>query len=148
MKNTTIIIAIIIVIMLTIGIYSYGKELNLTKSALKLHVSMATNESNNNIEITNITFIQTTVPVYYSSADDPVDFPDISIEARNGTIKSNPVSHWVSLKRTGPNGSYDFTLVFREPYKPQKDDLLLLSIRMNDFRGKLEYKTTAFYGWK
>ena len=144
---------IAIIIAITIGIfYVYGDKIensaNLTKPALKLTISTDTDTKEDSVKITNITFEQTTVPVYYRSVDSPVNFPDIDVEAKNGTLKSAPVSYWASAKRTTPNGTYVLMLTFREPYKPVTGELLILTVRMNNFRGKLEYKTTAFYDWK
>ncbi len=151
MKKTTMAIAVI-VIAITIGLYLYGNDienrLHMNKPALKLTIATGLNETEGTEEITNVTFEQTTVPIYYRSADSPVQFPDIDVEAKNNTPVSAPVSYWLSSKRTSPNSTYTFMLTFREPYKPVTGELLILTLRMNDFRGFLEYKTTAFYAWQ
>jgi hypothetical protein len=128
---------------------SIEKSLNLTKPALKLIIITNTNKlDGDRLEITNITFEQTEVPVFYRSADSPPEFPDISVQGKKGTITSAPITYWASAKRLKTDETYRFTLTFREPYVPKPEDLLILDIRMSDFRGELEYKTTAFYGWK
>lgn len=149
MKKTTIAIAVI-VIALTIGLYQNTDniEKDLTKPALKLTISTDMNDTDGIMEITNMSFEQTTVPIYYRSTDSPVQFPDIDVEARNNKPLLSPVSYWVSEKRISQNATYNLILTFREPYKPIKGELLILTVRMNDFRGFLEYKTTAFHEWK
>ena len=150
-KTTTV--AIIVILLIAIGLsYLYiGKIENVlipSKPALKLTLSTDYNDTGDFIAITNMTFEQTTVPVFYRGVDSPVVFPDIDVEGRNETIVTAPVTYWAAEKRVKTNDTYVFTLTFREPYVPKPDDFLILTVRMNDFRGKLEYKTTAFYDWK
>jgi hypothetical protein len=152
MRKTNIAIMFIIVIALVGALSLYGDRLNLTKPALKVTVITGNNPNPNLdkdfIQITNMTFEQTTVPIYYKGVDSPVEFPDIDIEGKNSSIMSIPVTYWQSQKREKIEGSYTFILTFREPYVPKKGDLLILDVRMNDFMGVLEFKTTAFYVWK
>jgi hypothetical protein len=157
MRKTTIAITVIIVIAL-IGAILYlngdriNGELHLTKPALKVTVTTGYNTNPNLdkdlIQITNMTIEQTTVPIYYRSVDSPAEFPSINIEGKNGSINNPPVTYWQSQKKEKIEGNYTFILTFREPYVPKTGDFLILTVRMNDFRGVLEYKQTAFYGWK
>jgi hypothetical protein len=149
MKKMTIVITVLIVIALigTLYIDRLGLATYMTKPALKISVTTAQNETLG-LQVTNMTFEQTTLPIYYQSVDSPVRFPDIDIQGQNGTIASEPVTYWQSFVRTSTDASYNFTLTFMPPYVPQKDDLLILSVRMNDWRGTQQYKTTAFYVWK
>lgn len=153
MKKTQLVIAIIVTA-LVIGTVSYqysGKilsGLNMTKPAMKLTISTGINSTTEDLEITNITFEQTNVSRMYRSVDSPVEFPNIEVEGKVNTVSSAPITYWTSYKRINPTDKYEMILTFREPYKPSTDDVLLLIIKMNDFRGKLEYKTTAFYAWK
>lgn len=152
MKKKTV-VAIIVILLIAIGLsYLYIDKIEnvliSSKPALKLTMSTDYNETGDFLVITNMTFEQTTVPVFYRSVDSPAIFPDIDVEGRNGSVIATPVTYWASAKRVKTNETYVFTLTFRESYVPKSDDLLILTVRMNDFRGKLEYKTTAFYGWK
>lgn len=148
----TIAITVIIVIALIGTLYFYAdsieKELHLTKPALKVTVTTGYNDTLGEIQITNMTFEQTTVPIFYRSADSPAVYPDIDIEGKNNSVTAAPVTYWQSQKREKMEGNYTFILTFREPYVPKKDEVLFLPVRMNDFRGVLEYKQTAFYAWK
>lgn len=146
----------ILIICLLIGIgfltYQYAgaveQSLNLTKPALRLTISTDTNATDDRLEITNITFEQISVPIYYVSVDTPAEYPDIDVEARINSVTSAPISYWISAKRDKPSETHVLVLTFRKNFKPNQGQILLLSIRMNDFRGKLAYKQTAFYGWK
>jgi hypothetical protein len=151
MKKQIIAVMLIVVISLTGLYYVYQDKINntlhVTKPALKIRVTTDYNDSLGVMEITTMKFEQTTVPIYYRSADDKVEFPNIEVEARTNELTVSPSSYWVSSKRISNNATYDFVMTFREPY-PSTDALLVLTIKMNDFRGYLEYKTTAFYQWK
>jgi hypothetical protein len=152
MRKKTI-VAVIVILFIAIGLsYTYIDKIENAwipnKPALKLTMITDYNDTGDFIVITNMTFEQTSVPVFYRSVDSPVVFPDINVEGRNDTITTAPVTYWASAKRVKTNETYEFTLTFREPYVPKPGDMLILTVRMNDFRGKLEYKTTAFYGWK
>ena len=147
------IVAIVVILFIAIGLsYLYMDKIENalipSKPALRLTISTDYNDTGDFIVITNMTFEQTTVPVFYRGIDSPVVFPDIDVEGRNETVTAAPVTYWASAKRVNINQTYVFTLTFRESYVPKTGDMLILAVRMNDFRGKLEYKTTAFYGWK
>ncbi len=153
MKKTSLVITFV-VIAVTIGIfYQYsdiiGSATHTTKPALKLTILTGVNDSYP--VINNVTFEQTIVPIFYRSADSPSSFPDIDVEAKNDSLYSSPVTYWASAVRPivpTDNQTYVLTLLFREPYTPKAGDFLYISIKMNNFRGDLEYKTTAFYVWK
>ena len=152
MKKTTVAMAIIIVVALIGAMYIFGdkvaKASYMTKPALKITVKTDIDTSKNDlIQITNMSFEQQNVPTFYRSADSPAKFPDIDVEAKSN-FTSAPVSYWVSFERVSSTNTYEFLLTFRDPYVPKTGDLLILTIRMNDFRGNLEYKATAFYEWK
>ena len=147
------IVAIVVILFIAIGLsYLYMDKIENalipSKPALRLTISTDYNDTGDFIVITNMTFEQTTVPVFYRGIDSPVVFPDIDVEGRNETVTAAPVTYWASAKRVNINQTYVFILTFRESYVPKTGDMLILAVRMNDFRGKLEYKTTAFYGWK
>lgn len=152
MKKMTLAITVVIVIVLIGTLYFYAdsieKELHITKPALKVTVTTAYNDTLGEIQITNMTFEQTTVPIYYRSVDSPAVFPDIDIEGKNDTVTAAPVTYWQSQKREKMEANYTFMMTFREPYVPKNNSVLFLVVRMNDFRGVLEYKQTAFYAWK
>ncbi|MCZ7382387.1 MAG: hypothetical protein O8C64_12560 [Candidatus Methanoperedens sp.] len=152
MKKMTIAITVVIVIALIGTLYLYAdsieKEMHLTKPALKITATTGYNDTLGEIQITNMTFEQTTVPIYFRSVDSPAVFPDIDIEGKNSSITAVPITYWQSQKRENTEGNYTFVLTFREPYVPKKDEVLFLAVRMNDFRGVLVYKQTVFYAWK
>jgi len=154
MKKMTLAITFIIVIALIGTLYLYAdrieNELHLTKPALKVTVTTWINKSLDEdlIQVKNMTFEQTTVPIYYQSVDSPVEFPDINIEGKVGSITAVPVTYYQSQKREATEGNYTFILTFREPFEPKQGEVLLLPVRMNDFRGVLVYKQTNFYAWK
>ena len=152
MRKNAILIMVVIVIALLGTLYLYAdsieKELHLTKPALKVTVTTGYNDTLGEIQITNMTFEQITVPIYYRSVDSPAVFPDINIEGKNNTLTAVPITYWQSQKRESTEGNYTFIMTFREPYVPKKDEVLFLAVRMNDFRAVLEYKQTVFYVWK
>lgn len=153
MKKMAQIAIAIIVMAVIIGLcYQYGGSIlsgmNLTKPALKIKISTDINESTKNLEVTNLAFEQTNVSKMFRSVDSPAEFPNIDVEAKSNTIYSEPISYWASEKRTDVNKTYNFVLTFRDNSTVNVGDLLILSVRMSDFRGNLEYKTTAFYEWK
>jgi hypothetical protein len=152
MNKKTIIGICIIAVCIGVLTYQYagtvGQSVSLTKPALKVTIKTDNLEATNDLKITAMSFEQTQVPIFYRSVDTPPEFPNIDIEGRISTIKSSPSTYWSSAKRTKENETYEFTLTFRDNYKPKIDDLLILTVHMNDFMGNDKYKTTAFYGWK
>lgn len=115
--------------------------------AVKLTVTTELNESSDLPSVTNVTIEQTTVPFFYRKADTPPKFPEINIETKIGALKNPPVGYRAGAFRP-VEGTYNLTIVFREGSEPKTGDLLIMAIRLSDFRGAIIKKTTAFYEWK
>lgn len=153
MRKITLAITVIIVISLR-GTYLYAnsieKERHLFKQALKVTITTGGQRISGRISHPDneYNFEQTTVSIYYRSVDSPVKFPDIKIEGKYNSVTAELITYYQSQKKEEMEGVYTFLLTFREPYEPKPDEVLILLVRMNDFRGFLEYKQTAFYGWK
>jgi len=150
MKKNTVIMAVIVIALIIGAVYvsldKIGSTVNIWKPALKLTISTGVNESDGSPIITNITFEETRV--IYKGADAPVDFPDISVIARNESLLSDPVSYWASEHRVEGKEKYTLTLTFRDSFTPKTGDLLILTIRFTGNRGYILGKNTAFYEWK
>jgi hypothetical protein len=150
MKKSTFFIAIIVVALIVGAVYvsidKIERTMNLDKPALKLTISTGVNESDGSPIITNMTFEQT--QVIYKGADSQVNFPDISVMARNESLYSDPVSYWASEPIVKGKEKYTLTLTFRDSFKPKTGDLLILTIRFTGNRGDILVKNTAFYEWK
>ncbi len=150
MKKITVFIAVIVIALIIGAIFvSFGKigsMSNIGRPALKLTISTGVNESDGSPIVTNITFEQT--QVIYKGADAKVEFPDISVIARNGSLESVPVSYWAAQPRVEENKEYTFILTFRDFFIPRTGDILILTVRFTDFRGYILRKSTAFYEWK
>lgn len=150
MKKTTISISVIIIAVIAGALYlsidQMGSTLNIGKPALKMTISTGINESDGAPIITNITYEQT--QVIYKGADAQVDYPDISVIARNESILAAPVSYWAAKPWVEGEKVYELTLTFRESYTPKKGDILILTIRFTGIRGYILGKNTAFYEWQ
>jgi len=150
MKKTTVFIAVIVIAIIIgaayVSIGKIGSTLNIGRPALKLTISTGINESDGSPIITNITFEQTRV--IYKGEDAQVEFPDISVTARNESLLSAPVSYWASQPWKEGNEKYTMTLTFRDSFTPKKGDLLILTIRFTGIGGYILGKNTAFYEWK
>jgi hypothetical protein len=150
MKKSTILIAIIVVALIIGAVYvsidKIESTLNIGKPALKLTISTDVNESDGSPIITNMTFEQT--QVIFKGADSLVNFPDISVIARNESLLGDPVSYWASEPRLGGKEKHILTLTFRDSFKPQTGDILILTIRFTNNKGDILVKNTAFYEWK
>ncbi len=152
MKKTTVLITVIVIALIFGTAYvSIGKIdsiLNIGKPALKLTITTGTNESDGTPVVTNVTFEQT--EVIYKGTDARVNYPDISVIARNESLLAAPVSYWAAQpwNEGEGNSTYTFTLTFRESYTPKNDDLLILTIRFTEIGGHILGKKTAFYEWK
>ncbi len=150
MKKTTIFIAFIVIALIIGGVYVSIEKIenmfNIGGPALKLTISTGVNESDGSPIVTNLTFEQTRV--IYKGADAQVEFPDINVIARNGSLDSVPVSYWAAQQRLKENENYTLTLTFRDFFTPKTGDLLILTIRFTDFGGHIIGKNTAFYDWK
>lgn len=118
------------------------------RPALKLTILTEVNESDGSPTITNITFEQ--VSVFYKGTDSKVDYPDISVMARSGSLLAPPASYWVSVpwNEEETSGNYTLTVTFRDFYKPTTGDVLILTIRQTGTRGYILNKITAFYEWQ
>lgn len=139
-----IVIVIFVIIMAT---YINSTGFTDSKPALKMTITTGLNE-NNTVTITNMTFEQTTVPFYYKRVDSPTQFPEISVYARTNDKKSDVISFWSAVKRTSDDGIYTLTMTFRDGKEPNPEEMLILAVKLTDFKGKQIYKTTAFYGWE
>ncbi len=150
MKKTTVFIAVIVIALIIGAIYvSIGKTgnlLNMGRPALKLTISTGINESDGSPIVTNVTFEQTRV--IYKGADAEVNYPDISVIARNESILAAPVSYWAAQPWVEDENNYTLTLTFRDSFTPKTGDLLILTIRFTGIRGYILGKNTAFYEWK
>ncbi len=152
MKKTTVVITFTVIVLLIGAVYvsmgNIGSTLNIGKPALKLTITTGTNESDGTPIVTNVTFEQT--EVIYKGTDAKVEYPDISVIARNESLLAAPVSYWAAQawNEEKDNGTYTLTLTFRETYTPKKGDLLILTIRLTGIKGYILGKKTAFYEWK
>jgi hypothetical protein len=150
MKKSTVFIAIIVVALIIGAVYAsidkIESTLNIGKPALKLTISTDINESDGSPIITNMTFEQT--QVIYKGADSLVHFPDISVIARNDSLLSDPVSYWASEPFVKGKEIHTLNLTFRDSFKPETGDILILTIRFTNNRGDIIAKNTAFYEWK
>ncbi len=150
MKKTTVYIAVIVIAVIVGALYlsigKMGSTLNVGKPALKLTLSTGINESDGSPIITNLTFEQT--QVIYKGADAQVEFPDISVIARNDSILSAPVTYWASEPWVEGKEKYTLTLTFRDSFTPKAGDILILTVRFTGIKGYILGKNTAFYEWK
>lgn len=150
MKKSTVLIGVIVIALIAGALFlSIGKienALNIGKPALKLTISTGINESDGSPTITNMTFEQTRV--IYKGADVKVEFPDISVVARNESILAAPVTYWAAQPWEEGQEKYTFTLTFRETYTPEKGDFLVITTRFTGLRGYILGKNTAFYEWQ
>ena len=149
MKKTTVIMAVIVIVVIAGALYlsmdKIGSMLNIGKPALKLTISTGINESDGSPIITNITFEQT--KVIYKGTDVQVEFPDISVIARNESLLAAPVSYWAAEPWAEGKEKYVLTITFRDSFTPKTGDLLILTIRFTGIRGNILGKNTAFYEW-
>lgn len=150
MKKSTVLITVIVIAVIVGTLYlsidKIGSILNIGKPALKLTISTGVNESDGSPIITNITFEQT--QVIYRGTDAKVDYPDISVIARNESIMAAPVSYWAAEPWVEGKEKYTLTLTFRDSFTPKTGDILILTIRFTGIRGYILGKKTAFYEWQ
>lgn len=150
MKKTTVFIAIIVIAVIigavSVSIDKIESMLNIGRPALKLTISTGVNESDGSPLITNMTFEQT--QVIYKGTDVKVEFPDISVIARNESLEAAPVSYWAAEQWVEGKEKYTLTLTFRDSFTPKTGDFLILTIRFTDIGGHILGKNTAFYEWK
>jgi len=150
MKKTTVFIAVIVIALIIgavfVSIDKIESMLNIGRPALKLTISTSVNESDGSPVITNMTFEQT--QVIYKGTDVKVEFPDISVMARNESLDSAPVTYWASEPWVEGKEKYTLTLTFRDSFTPKTGDFLILTIRFTGIRGYILGKNTAFYEWQ
>jgi hypothetical protein len=145
MSNIKVIVVLLLVMSATLYMYSTKIE---SKPALDIIITTGFDE-NGTIKVTNMTFEQTSVPFFYKTTDNRAEFPEINVIARYNSITSEPSSYWASYKyNPETEGKYILKVVFRTGKEPNVEDLLILPVKITDFRGNVIYKTTAFYGWK
>ena len=99
------------------------------------------------LQINNVTFEQSSVPVFYKRADTIPAFPEIEVNARLNALDSAPASFWASTPYKD-EGLYEVKLYFRDGKEPKKGDILILPIRIIGSTAVIMYKTTAFYEWE
>lgn len=148
LKRAKIVIALVILTMILVasGSALYQKVDNMSSSALKLTITTNLSEVGT-VRVSNIIFEQTSVPFIYKKGHSQVTFPDISVNAKNSNIEAEPISYWAAEPRPNDEGEYELMVVFMKGKEPQTDDMLLLPVRLTNFRGNIIYKTTAFYEW-
>ena len=117
------------------------------KPALKMTVTTGYNE-NNSIIVTNVTFEQMTLPFFYKKEDVPAKFPEINVFGRIDNMSSAPSSFWAAAYRSNDEGIYTLIMIFKDGSEPKNGSLLILPIKLTNFRGSQIYKTTSFYEWK
>lgn len=141
------VLALVILFAGAIGYFVYGNINTESRPSLKMTITTELNETTELPIITNVTFEQSTVPFYYVKADTPPKFPDITVETKIGAVKNPPAGYRVGAFRP-VEGTYNLTVTFMNGSEPKTGDLLILAIRLSDFRGVIIKKTTAFYDWK
>ena len=146
-KNITyIIIALLIFSVAGYYLYQHAIDMGLAKPALVLKISTNLSEKGA-IQINNVTFEQSSVPVFYKRADSIPTFPEIEVNARLNMLDSAPASFWASTPYK-EEGLYEVKLFFRDGKEPKKGDILILPIRIIGSTAVVMYKSTAFYEWE
>jgi len=145
------ILKIIVVLVVLIGIGATvlytQKDVLRDSPALKLTIITELNDSTELPMVTNLTMEQTTVPFYYKKGDYTPKFPEITVETKIGSLMSPPAGYRAGAFRP-VEGEYNVTITFRNGSEPKTGDLLIMAVRLSDFRGAVIKKTTAFYEWK
>ena len=116
------------------------------KPALKMVVTTDL-DRNGSVKVTNVTFEQINLPFFYKKSDVPAKFPEINVFGRIDNLSSAPSSFWAAAFRPDDVGVYTLIMTFKDRREPKVGDLLILPIKLTDFMGYQEYKTTAFYIW-
>ncbi|TFH47192.1 MAG: hypothetical protein E4G94_00735 [ANME-2 cluster archaeon] len=138
----------ILFVLLISGYYlnQHALELGLTKPALVLKVSLS--ENDDNPMFNNVTFEQSQVMFFYKTTDKSAEFPEINAQARLNTLNAPPATYWAGSSYKG-EGTYELRLYFLNGQEPEPGaDILIIPIRVTDFRGTIMNKTTAFYMWE
>ncbi len=144
--------AIVILLIFSVSgyyLYQNAMELGLAKPALVLKISTNVSDTGTPM-INNITFEQSSVPVFYKTADTPPNFPEIDVNARLNKLNAASSSYWASVHRNSDTdeGVYTLRLFFKDGMEPKKGDVLILPFRLISRKGAVQYKTTAFYEWE
>ncbi len=146
-KNITyVIIALLVLSIAGYYLYQHATDMGLAKPALVLKISTNLSEKGA-LQINNVTFVQSSVPVFYKRADTIPSFPEIEVNARLNALDSAPASFWASTPYKD-EGLYDVKIYFRDGKEPKKGDILILPIRIIGSTAVVMYKTTAFYEWE
>lgn len=128
-------------------LYQHATDMGLAKPALVLKISTNLSEKGA-IQINNVTFVQSSVPVFYKRTDTIPVFPEIEVNARLNALDSAPASFWASTPFNKDEGLYEVKVYFRDGKEPKKGDILILPIRIIGSTAVIMYKTTAFYEWE
>ena len=146
-KNITyVIIALLVFSVAGYYIYQHAMDMGLAKPALVLKISTNLSEKGA-LQINNVTFVQSSVPVFYKRADTIPSFPEIEVNARLNALDSAPASFWASTPYK-EEGIYEVKIYFRDGKEPKKGDILILPIRIIGSTAVVMHKTTAFYEWE
>lgn len=142
--SNLILLSIISGIFFGIGYILYNAQ----KPVLDITITTGFDE-NETLKITNVSFVQSYESFIYKTIDSQANFPEINIIARNNEFTSEPISYWASTKyNPARENTYVVRMTFRNEKEPKTNDTLILPIKMTDHKGKIVYKTTAFYEWR
>lgn len=140
-KTLTVFVVVAMLLAGILFITNIGKIYDASqKDALKIVVSVKDDN------ITNMTFQQIKLPVFYKSQDSKVSFPEISATARLNNIEAPPVTYWSSKKYVG-DGDYELILTFREKNSINATDVMIIPVKIASITGKIVTKSTAFHEW-
>lgn len=142
-----IIIALLVFSVAGYYLYQHAIDVGLAKPALILKISTNLSEKGAT-QINNVTFEQSSVPVFYKRTDTIPAFPEIEVNARLNALDSAPASFWASTPFDKDVGRYEVKLYFRDGKEPKKGDILILPIRIIGSTAVVMHKTTAFYEWE
>ena len=149
MDKKNIIYTIVVLLIISVSgyyLYQHGVDFGLAKPALLLKISTNLSEEGEP-RINNITFEQSSVVFFYKRADSIPIFPEIEVHARRNAINAPPASFWASVPYKD-EGVYELKIFFRDGNEPEPGDVLIMPVRIIDFRGVPLYKTTSFYEWE
>ncbi|MFZ3168022.1 MAG: hypothetical protein WA130_10450 [Candidatus Methanoperedens sp.] len=127
-------------------LYQHATDIGLAKPTLVLKISTNLSEKGS-IQVSNVTFVQSNIPVFYKRADTIPAFPEIEVNARLNALDSAPASFWASTPYKD-EGVYEVKLYFRDGKEPKKGDILILPIRIIGSTAVIMHKSTAFYEWE
>ncbi|CAG0982394.1 hypothetical protein METP3_02161 [Methanosarcinales archaeon] len=142
-----VIIALLVFSVAGYYLYQHATDMGLAKPTLVLKISTNLSEKGA-IQINNVTFVQSNVPVFYKRADTIPSFPEIEVNARLNALDSAPASFWASTPFDKEEGLYEVKIYFRDGKEPKTGDVLIMPIRIVGSTAVIMYKTTAFYEWE